>query len=317
MPTTPCSSSSGQGLDEVLGELRGLRRPQTESAAPAQPIQLDPDSDASGRMASAAEVAQSLLTGHVTVARTPSARSGGRLSDPGAGLALAATEDAPAVALADGSPAPAPSPTSWPGRPDTTSLSSSTRDYWRSVARIGRQAAEALHYAHSQGTLHRDIKPSNLLLDLNGTVWITDFGLAKATEEADLTRTGDLIGTLRYMAPERFRGISDPRGDVYGLGMTLYELLTFGPAFVETDRERLIHQITQSQPSPPSKLNQDVPRDLETIVLKAIDRESSHRYPTASALAEDLQRFLDDRPIGVPAPHWRSEPAAGAAATQW
>ncbi len=96
------------------------------------------------------------------------------------------------------------------------------------MARIGIQAAEALRHAHAQGTLHRDIKPSNLLLDPQGTVWITDFGLAKAADEADLTRTGDIVGTLRYMAPERFRGQSDPRSDVYGLGMTLYELLTFG-----------------------------------------------------------------------------------------
>ena len=78
------------------------------------------------------------------------------------------------------------------------------------MARIGIQAAEALHYAHAQGTLHRDIKPSNLLLDLQGTVWITDFGLAKAADEADLTRTGDILGTLRYMAPERFRGAVRP-----------------------------------------------------------------------------------------------------------
>src|SRR4029077_18984973 len=148
-----------------------------------------------------------------------------------------------------------------------------------------------------QGTLHRDIKPSNLLLDLQGTVWITDFGLAKAADEANLTRTGDIIGTLRYMAPERFHGQSDPRSDVYGLGMALYELLTFEPAFAEADRERLIHQVTQSEPTRPSRLNPEGPRDLETICLKAIDREPTHRYQTAGALAEDLQLYLEDRPI--------------------
>src|SRR5262249_28414684 len=192
----------------------------------------------------------------------------------------------------------APSSASWPGPADTSTLSGSSRDYWRGVARIGVQAAEALHYAHTQGTLHRDIKPSNLLLDLQGTVWITDFGLAKAADEADLTRTGDILGTLRYMAPERFRGVSDPRSDVYGLGMTLYELLTFEPAFAEADRERLIHQVTQSEPARPSRLNPEVPRDLETIVLKAIDREPTHRYPTAGEMAGDLQRYLGGRPIG-------------------
>jgi serine/threonine protein kinase len=94
------------------------------------------------------------------------------------------------------------------------------------VARVGLQVAEALAYAHGQGVLHRDIKPSNLLLDAQGKVWVTDFGLAKTDAHEDLTHTGDIIGTLRYMAPERFQGQSDPRSDVYGLGITLYELLT-------------------------------------------------------------------------------------------
>jgi WD40 repeat protein len=99
------------------------------------------------------------------------------------------------------------------------------------------------------------------------------------------------------MAPERFRGLSDPRGDVYGLGLTLYELLAFEPAFAEADRERLIHQVTQSEPTRPSKLNPEVPRDLETICLKAIDREPARRYQAAGELAGDLQRYLEDRPI--------------------
>jgi serine/threonine-protein kinase len=169
--------------------------------------------------------------------------------------------------------------------------------YWASAAQIGRQVAEALAYAHQQGVLHRDIKPSNLLLDVHGTVWVTDFGLAKAGTDLDLTNTGDVVGTVRYMAPERFHGTSDPRSDIYGLGITLYELLTLRPAFVGIDRERLIHQITQSEPPRPRKINAELPRDLETIVLKAIDREPSRRYQTADALAEDLQRFFDDRPI--------------------
>ncbi len=189
--------------------------------------------------------------------------------------------------------------------------------YWQSLAWIGMQVAQALAYAHQQGVLHRDIKPSNLLLDVHGTVWVTDFGLAKAGTDSDLTRTGDVVGTLRYMAPERFRGTSDPRSDVYGLGITLYELLTLAPAFVGIDRERLIHQITQSEPPKPSKINVEVPRDLETIVLKAIDRELSHRYLTADEMAADLQRFLDDRPIRARA-HiagrvWRLRPQSATA----
>ena len=93
------------------------------------------------------------------------------------------------------------------------------------MARVGVKVAEALEYAHQQGILHRDIKPSNLLLDAQGHVWVTDFGLAKAQDSGELTRTGDIVGTLRYMAPERFNGWSDPRSDVYALGATLYELL--------------------------------------------------------------------------------------------
>ena len=99
------------------------------------------------------------------------------------------------------------------------------------MARIGVQVADALAYAHAQGVLHRDVKPSNLLLDEQGTVWVTDFGVAKLVEEANLTASGDLVGTLRYMPPERFGGQSDARGDVYSLGMTLYELLARRPAF--------------------------------------------------------------------------------------
>ena len=147
------------------------------------------------------------------------------------------------------------------------------------MARVGIQVAEALQYAHSQGILHRDIKPSNLLLDLKGTVWVTDFGLAKAVDEADLTHPGDVVGTLRYMPPERFRNQSDARSDLYSLGLTLYELLTLRSAFDESNRERLIHQLTRAEPRPPSQLNPQIPRDLETIVLKAIDREPGAALP--------------------------------------
>ena len=165
------------------------------------------------------------------------------------------------------------------------------------MARVGVQVAEALAYAHGQRILHRDIKPSNLLLDARGNVWVADFGLAKASDGEDLTHTGDVVGTLRYLAPERLRGQSDPRGDVYSLGLTLYELLTLRPAFDAADRERLIQQVTQGEPPRPRQLEPGVPRDLETIVLKAIAREPAHRYATAGALAEDLQRFLEGRPI--------------------
>ncbi len=186
----------------------------------------------------------------------------------------------------------------WSTRSEKDSSVGRLPTYWQSAANIGVQVAEALHYAHELGVLHRDIKPSNLLLDQQGVVWVTDFGLAKADSDGDnLTATGDIIGTLRYMSPERFNGQADPRSDVYSLGLTLYELLTLRPAFNESDRSSLIRQLMHDEPVPPRVLNPAVPRDLETVVLKAIARAPADRYQTAGKLAEDLQRFLRDEPI--------------------
>jgi serine/threonine protein kinase/WD40 repeat protein len=169
--------------------------------------------------------------------------------------------------------------------------------YWQGVARIGVQVADALEYAHRQGIVHRDVKPSNLLLDLSGTAWITDFGLAKGDDQDNLTRTGDMLGTLRYMPPEAFEGKSGVRGDVYGLGISLYELLALRPAFDERDRNKLIKAVTTNEPSRLRRVRANIPRDLETIVHKAIDREPGRRYGSAAEMAADLQRFLDDEPI--------------------
>ncbi len=169
--------------------------------------------------------------------------------------------------------------------------------YFRDVARLGVQAAEALAYAHAQGVLHRDIKPSNLLLDGQGTLWIADFGLAKADDSDDLTEQGGIVGTLRYLAPERFQGKGDARADGYALGVTLYEMLTLRPAFADDDRARLFERINQHHLTPPRQLRPALPLDLETIVLKAMAHDPADRYATAAALAEDLRRFLADRPI--------------------
>ena len=172
----------------------------------------------------------------------------------------------------------------------------SSADYYRNVARLGIQAAEAISYAHSQHVLHRDIKPSNLLLDHHEDLWITDFGLAKMQEE-NLTLSGDIVGTLRYMAPERFHGQCDGKSDIYGLGMTLYEMLTFRPAFTESDRGSLIRQVTEEDPPRPRRINRAIPADLETIVLKATAKNPADRYHSAAALAEDLRCFLGHLPI--------------------
>ncbi|MDR3634046.1 MAG: serine/threonine-protein kinase [Isosphaeraceae bacterium] len=165
------------------------------------------------------------------------------------------------------------------------------------VARLGLQAAEALAYAHGQGVLHRDIKPANLLLDASGTLWLADFGLAKFADDLSLTAVGDLPGTLRYLAPECLHVEADARSDIYSLGLTLYELLVGRPAFGEVDRVRLLRQV-ESQPIPaPASLMSGLPRDLDTILLKATAREPAARYATAGDLADDFQRFLDGRPI--------------------
>ena len=172
----------------------------------------------------------------------------------------------------------------------------SGREYWQSIAAIIQQAADALEYAHAQGTLHRDIKPGNLLIDAHGVVWITDFGLAKTIEDDKLSRTGDVVGTLRYMAPEQLEGQVDARSDIYGLGLTLYELATLQPAY-DPAGSNLYRKVTQTAPQRPRKVNARIPRDLETIVLKATARDPGDRYQSAGELATDLRCFLEDRPI--------------------
>jgi serine/threonine protein kinase len=182
----------------------------------------------------------------------------------------------------------------------STERSSGSPRYYDWVARLGMQAAVALGHAHAVGIVHRDIKPANLLLDHGGRLWITDFGLAQMAGDAGLTLTGELLGTLRYASPEQAlarRGVVDHRSDVYSLGATLYELLTLRPLFEGRDRNELLRQIADEEPRPPRSLHASTPRELETVVLKALQKEPSERYPTARALADDLQRFLDNRPV--------------------
>lgn len=179
-----------------------------------------------------------------------------------------------------------------------TSVRISSANYYQRIADLGIQAANALEYAHRHDVVHRDIKPSNLIVDHEGVLWITDFGLARSTNPSEnvLTRDGQLVGTLRYLAPEALDGSFSPRSDVYSLGLTLYELLTFTPAFGESNYKKLFTQVSEGKPIPPRKLNPKIPSDLETIVLKAIDYSPNNRY-TAGELADDLRRFLDERPI--------------------
>jgi WD40 repeat protein/serine/threonine protein kinase len=279
----------GLGLNEVLEELQRLRAGGEAPRAEAKP------QTAAGNELSAADVARSLLTGPFEPA-VPDASLNPSPPEP---PARAASEEALTASSADrlrkslsDSSVMLPGP-SGPSRQRKTKPPT----YWQSVAQIGVQVAGALEYAHQQGVLHRDIKPSNLLLDRQTTVWVTDFGLAKASDSDDLTHTGDVIGTLRYMPPEAFEGQSDARSDVYSHGLTLYELLAFRPAFEEKDRHKLIKQVTTGEPPRLDRLNPEVPRDLVTIVHKAMERDARQRYPSAGELAADLQRFADDEPI--------------------
>jgi serine/threonine protein kinase len=198
------------------------------------------------------------------------------------------------------------------------------RSYWHDIAFVGLQVAQALEYAHSQGTLHRDIKPGNLLLDAQGTTWVADFGLAKAIDQDAVSRTGEVLGTLLYMAPEQWRGKTDARSDIYSLGVTLYEVATLRVPLEVHDRVKSLGRPNPASAVPaPRKIWPSLPVDLETIVMKAMADEPAHRYQTAGELASDLARFLQDQPISVrrPSPwerwwRWRRRnPAAAYSST--
>jgi tetratricopeptide (TPR) repeat protein len=263
----------GLGLDVVLGEIKRRQGLSPGDDAPVPP--------AAGSARTEAEVVESLMTGQFRVAP---ALDLWKDRAPAGTATPSAANDGSSVAIL-------------PGQSERSRDAEAAVWYPRSVALIGVQVADALDYAHHQGILHRDIKPSNLLLDDQGTVWVTDFGLAKAAEGDDLTHTGDIIGTTRYMAPARFEGRCDDRSDVYALGLTLYELLARRPAFEKSDRAALLHQVTQEEPPRLRTIDPLIPRDLETVVHKAIEPEPERRYPGARELAEDLRRFLAGEPL--------------------
>lgn len=201
----------------------------------------------------------------------------------------------------DRSVSPPPNPSSGPAASTSLDLTSPAglSQYFRNVAQVGIQVASALEYAHSRGIVHRDIKPANLMLDAQGVVWVMDFGLAKAEGAEDLTHSGDVLGTVRYMGPEQFAGQADARTDVYALGLTLYEMVTLRPAFNEVLRHQLIDKIQRKDPPRPTLLEPRIPRDLETILLRATAKDPRDRYSSARLLQDDLAAFLSDRPIAA------------------
>lgn len=161
---------------------------------------------------------------------------------------------------------------------------------WRSFTQIAIQSAQALRHAHKEGILHNDIKPGNLLVDGGGRVWITDFGLSQSIDPKEDV-TDRIMGTLRYMAPERLLGSFNASSDIYSLGMTLYELLTLQPAFAANNAEQMMSLILDTTPTPPRKIEPRIPKSFETIVLNCIAQNPLERYPSAEALLTDLLKF--------------------------
>jgi formylglycine-generating enzyme required for sulfatase activity len=168
------------------------------------------------------------------------------------------------------------------------------------AAEIIRDAARALDYAHSRRVIHRDVKPANVMVRADGAVLIGDFGLARIETTATLTKLGEIMGTPMYMSPEQAGGrreAVDHRTDIYSLGATLYEVLTLLPPFGGEDVHRVMSQVINADPRPPRTLNALIPKDLETICLKAMEKEPSRRYQTAGEMAADITRYLEGKPI--------------------
>lgn len=268
----------GYSLDTLIRELRWIAKPDSRASHPTL----------------AARVATSLC-------RDATDRTG----ETDAGPATASREVFPIPQTADtnsnsssSSNFAQDSDASDPSNVLSDSGSPGTFVYFRNMSKLAIQVADALSYAHKCGIIHRDVKPGNLLVDPLSRIWVTDFGLAKL-DESDLTKDGEILGTLRYMAPEQLRGWADPRSDVYSLGMTLYELLVLQPALAATDKIALMRDIVNKDPIRPRSIDRNIPLDLETIVLKSISKEAGDRYQDCESLRDDLKNFVEFRPISA------------------
>ena len=263
----------GQSLAAVIDQLRELRRQQN-------PLSASSLSD----VMSASANGQPSSTGHNP---TQEFRSGlQEESDESDARAISRSPTSDTVPTAQGL--------------ISTNANPKKSEFFRSVAELGIQAAEALDHAHQQGVVHRDIKPANLMIDAHAKLYITDFGLAQMEENVGITMTGDLIGTLRYMSPEQALGkrvVIDHRADIYALGISLYELLTTEPAYDGENRATLLKQIAFQELRPLRQIDRTIPHDLETIIHKAVTKNPDERYASAQDLADDLQRFRQHESI--------------------
>ena len=266
----------GQGLDLVIDDLKRLRD-QSQGALPG--AEGKPDDSLAASLIRGRFEEKSLAPGEATGENSLTSRPSEETATCQAGASASA---------------------SLPGRAELSTARTDRRAYYRSVAQIGLQTASALAYAHARGVVHRDIKPSNLLLDAAGVVWVTDFGLAK-TGDSVMTQSGDILGTIRYMSPERFRGQCDGRADVYAMGLTLYELLTLKPAFASADRLKLIEQIRHAEPVSPRSL------DAAAAARPGDDRAQGDRQGPAASIP------VGRRPGRRPGAFHRRRASSGAA----
>ena len=180
--------------------------------------------------------------------------------------------------------------------PGHSSHLSTDSQYFDRVARLCAGVADGLEHAHKNGVIHRDMKPSNLLVATDGRLTINDFGLARVLEQPGMTITGEFVGTPAYMSPEQItagRTPLDHRTDIYSLGATLYEMLTLHPPFAGKGRDQVLAQIMHKEPKLPRRVNAKIPVDLETICLKALEKDPDRRYQSAGDMAEDLRRYLN------------------------
>ena len=281
----------GQGLESVIDALRGLRN------GPGPDVFIRDDepgaTGGNGRPLTAV-LTQALLTGRFAAPQ--------REPWPTTGPPHAATEEDGAPTASSSAQDPLTRPPNGSPRAEVSGSSelSSTEagpPYYRSVARVGAQVADALAHAHGQGILHRDIKPSNLLLDAQGTVWVTDFGLAKAEEWRGLDEHRRYRRHPALHGAGAVRRLVRPAERRLRPGGHALRAADLRPPFGESDRVKLIEQVLHENPPPPRKLDRRIPRNLETIVLKALSKWPGNRYATAEQMAEDLRRFADDRPI--------------------
>ncbi len=303
----------GSGLDRVLKALRRERSTGAGSTAGSSGRRRHAETSANGKGASPSPAGLA-TTGQFEVAARAQVRTDG-LSRAAAAAAAVTAETSRRGGVGDSTASwvAGAAGTGFEPRREPMTLEHDQDDddgiapayapprgaaYYRWVAEVGRQAAEALAHAHQRGVIHRDVKPSNLLIDGRGSIWVADFGLARRLADPSLTQHDSLLGTPRYMSPEQAKtGPIDGRTDVYSLGATMYELLTLRPPFDGRSAAELIDLIKLREPVATRKYDSRLPRDLETIVLKCLSKRAEDRYASAQDLADDLARFLAMEPV--------------------